>query len=59
MRQNSTFQNLLGKISREEFFEQYWGKEFLFLKGIDRNNYLPISENELNSFKLLNLISGP
>ena len=59
MRQNSTFQNLLGKISREEFFERYWGKEFLFLKGIDRNNYLPISENELNSFFSNSRLSYP
>jgi|GEM_PF-3250851 len=59
MKKHSSFQLLLGNITQEEFFEKYWGKEFLLIKGSDRKYFLPISEKELNTFFANSRLSYP
>ncbi len=44
------FQILLGNIGKEDFFNHYWGKQYLHIKGNERNHFVPISEQELNTF---------
>jgi ribosomal protein L16 Arg81 hydroxylase len=50
MRTKPTFQQLLGNLDLEVFFEQYWGKQYLFIPAQDRERNLPINESDLNYF---------
>ena len=50
-KENDFFENLLGSFSRNDFFEQYWGKQVLYLdRSIDPVVDFPISIATINDF---------